>query len=405
MRTITIRLRDFVDETRRRERRGGAVIVALTALTIAAIVARPAEKKSPQVPAVTQTIPPITTTVVTVTSASTPIPTPVPVPVPTPIAPSPRPSSPARAAAAPQALRFEPLTAGGSSAAQLVAIRNAGEQPLAIRQVTSSGAAFRVTNGCGGGALERGVSCSVAVVFSPPRAGEHTGSVTVATNGGTLNIPLHGVARPVPPVELAPLEFGRQQIGEKVAPRRVRFVNSGSSPVIIGDVALAGEPFSIASNRCEGAVPPGGECDVLVAFVPRDGHSEGEIKFASEGHLVAHASVSGAGFESRPPIHLDIKPRELRFLFGVTPAQRITITNPSVEAIKIYSVRVVGSGGRSFKVSAEKCEGKTLPPRGGSCVIVVGATASFRSAESMQILVDHSGADRPDTIGASAAPR
>jgi len=119
---------------------------------------------------------------------------------------------------------------------------------------------------------------------------------------------------------------------------------------------------------------------------------------------VAHASITGAGFESRPPVHLDIKPRELRFLFGVTPPQRITITNPSAEAIKIYSVRLVG-GGRNFKVSAEKCGGTTLQPRGGSCVIVVGATASFRGADAMQILIDHSGADRPDTIGASAAPR
>jgi hypothetical protein len=310
--------------------------------------------------------------------------------------------------AVPQSLRFEALTAGGSSAAELLVVRNAGEQPLAIRHVASSGAAFRVTNGCSGGTLERGASCSVAVVFSPPRAGEHTGSVTVATSGGTLTIPLHGAARPVPSVELSPLDFGRQRIGEKVAPQRVRFTNSGSSPVSIDNVTLAGQSFSIASNRCEGALPPGGECDVLVAFVPNDGQAQGEIKLASEGHVVAHASISGAGFESRPPVHLpvhlDIKPRQLHFLVGVTPSQRITITNPSAEAIKIYSVRIVG-GGRNFKVSAEKCEGMTLQPHGGSCVITVGATFSLRGAESIQIVIDHSGSDQPDTLGASTAPR
>jgi hypothetical protein len=208
----------------------------------------------------------------------------------------------------------------------------------------------------------------------------------------------------VPPVELSPLDFGRQRIGEKVAPQRVRFTNSGSSPVSIDDVSLAGPSFSIASNRCEGALPPGGECDVLVAFVPNDGQAQGEIKLASEGHVVAHASISGAGFESRPPVHLDIKPRELHFLVGLTPSQRITITNPSAEAIKIYSVRIVG-GDRKFKVSAEKCEGTTLQPHGGSCVITVGATFSIRGAESIQIIIDHSGADRPDTVGASTAPR
>jgi len=400
MRTITINLREFLDETKRRERKAGGVIVGIAAVAIAAIVARPAEKKAAPV---AQTVPAVVTTTVAVAPAPIPI-VPTTTSAPAPVPPSPPPLAPARAAAAPDALRFEPLTAGGSSAAQLLAVRNAGEQPLVIRKVASNGAAFRVTNGCGGGALERGASCSVAVVFSPPRAGEHTGSVTVATNSGTLNIPLRGMARPVPPVELAPLDFGRQRIGEKVAPQRVRFANSGSSPVSIGEVTIAGQSFSIASNRCEGAVPPGGECDVLVAFTPRDGQAEGEIKLASEGHLVARASISGAGFESRPPVHLDITPRELHFLVGVTPPQRITITNPSAEGIKIYSVRVVG-GGRNFKVSAEKCIGATLQPHGGTCVVVVGAAVSFRGVDAFQIIVDHSGSDRPDTVGASAAPR
>ncbi|MEA2341907.1 MAG: hypothetical protein QOF63_76, partial [Thermoanaerobaculia bacterium] len=53
MRTITIDLRDFVDETKRRERRGGGVVVAIGALIIAGIVARPVEKRSPQLPVVT----------------------------------------------------------------------------------------------------------------------------------------------------------------------------------------------------------------------------------------------------------------------------------------------------------------------------------------------------------------
>jgi len=401
MRTITINLEDFLDETRRRERKAGGVIVGIVAVVVAAIVARPAEKRTPPV---AQTVPVAATTTVSVSSAPAPlVPTTTSAPAPVPPS-SPPPLAPARAAAAPQALRFEPLTAGGSSAAQLLAVRNAGEQPLVLRKVTSNGTAFRMTNGCGGGVLERGASCSVAVVFSPPRAGEHIGSVTVATSSGTLNIPLRGVARPVPPIELAPLDFGRQRIGEKVAPLRVRFANSGSSPLSIGDVTIAGQSFSIASNRCEGDVPPGGECDVLVSFIPRDGQAEGEIKLASEGHLVARAAISGTGFESRPPVHLDITPRELHFLVGVTPPQRITITNPSAEGIKIYSVRVVG-GGRNFKVSAEKCIGTTLQPHGGSCVVVVGAAVSFRGVESFQIIIDHSGSDRPDTVGASAATR
>ncbi|MEA2336377.1 MAG: hypothetical protein QOE82_384 [Thermoanaerobaculia bacterium] len=421
MRIITIRLADFVDETRRRERRGGAVFVAIAALTIAAIVSKPAAKKAPEIPVVTQTIPPtnstavivntatntatnIATNIATNTATNTATATTTTTATTASTAPSPPLLAPARAAAAPKSLRFAPLTAGGSSPAQLVAIRNSGEQPLAIRQVSSNGAAFHVTNGCAG-PLDRGASCSVAVVFAPPRAGEFAGNMTVATSAGTLTVPLRGAATPVPPVELAPLDFGRQQIGQKVDPQRVRFVNSGAAPVAIGETAIAGDPFSIAANRCQGIVPPGGECDLLVTFVPRDGHSEGEIKLLSEGNLVAHAAITGTGFQPRPPVHLDITPRQLHFLFGVTPPQRITITNPSSEPVKIYSVRAVGGGGRSFKVSAEKCEGTTLQPRGGSCVIVVTVTASFRLADSMQILVDHSGADRPDSIGASAAPR
>jgi len=396
MRSVTIYLDELVDENKRRERRRGAIAGMVLLATLGLIVGKTdndTTTAAPQTVTVTKTVtvfepsPPTETTATTATAA---------------------PALPARLTVTPpQAMLFEPLSAGSASPARLVTVRNAGGEPLTIRDVALRGAGFRITNDCAG-SLASGASCKIAVVFAPAASGDQRGTLTIATSTETSTITLRGTARAIPPVELAPLDFGRQQSGAKVAPQRVRFVNSGASPVAIADVALTpAGPFSIAQNRCEGVVPPGGECDVLVAFAPTEGAFKGELWFTGSSSLVAHTTITGSGFTPAPPpetVHLDIKPRELRFLFGVTPPQRITITNPGATPVKIFAVRAVG-GGRSFKIDARQCEGRTLQPRGGACVIVVGATASYRQLESMQIQVEHSGAPEPDTIGASGSPR
>jgi hypothetical protein len=180
MRTILIRADDFVNDTRRRERRRGGAILGV--LAVSAIVM--AGSSSPSVV--------------------------VPPPVP-PVAAMPV-ASPAhmKPVVSPASMQFPSLTVGSASPAQLFTIRNDGNEPLEIRGVAASDAAFLTTNGCGR-VLEGRSSCILAAVFAPSKPGEQSGSIAVETSDGTYAIPLRGAARGMPPVELTSKSQPRPQ--------------------------------------------------------------------------------------------------------------------------------------------------------------------------------------------------
>ena len=116
-----------------------------------------------------------------------------------------------------------------------------------------------------------------------------------------------------------------------------------------------GQPFTIVSNDCGGRIAAGGGCDVTIAFAPRNGPAQSELRIAAAaGNLAAHATISGTGFvpqQAPPPpetAHLDIESRALHFLSGITPPQKITLSNPSAMPITIHSVKLDG-GDRTFR--------------------------------------------------------
>ena len=398
MRALLIRVDDFLDGTRQRERRRGTTSAAAAAIVLAVVVgvSRQPQPETYAAPAPAPAVSPIPAASVQ------------PIPVATST------QSPARATISPAKMSFAPLTAGSTSSAQLLVLRNDGDEPLTIRGVAVHGAGFQMANRCGD-TLGGHESCNVAVVFAPASEGDHAGSVVVDTSAAAIDVPLRATARSIPPVRLASIDFGRHASDAPVAPQRVQFVNGSASAIEIGAVSMEpANPFAIVSNGCRGRVAPGGRCDVMISFAPRAGAAQSELRItAAEGRLIARGSVSGSGFVREPEIvHLDIQPRALHFLSpvmsngrgGVTPPQRVTLTNPSAVPVVIRSVRLVGRD-RSFNVDAKQCENMTLPPRGGRCSIVIGAMLSNLNLDAAKLLVEHTGASEPDAIGTSAAPR
>jgi hypothetical protein len=170
-RTILIRADDFLEDTRRVEKRrlGGVIVAAVAAGAI--VVSRPPPRPA-AAPSVQAAIP--------ASTLSTARPKPV---------------------VAPASILFPPLTVGSASPAQLFTIRNDADEPLQIRSVVASDAAFLMTNGCGS-TLDARTACNIAVVFAPAKPGEQSGSMAVETSDGSYTIPLRGAAQPAPPVEL-----------------------------------------------------------------------------------------------------------------------------------------------------------------------------------------------------------
>jgi hypothetical protein len=92
----------------------------------------------------------------------------------------------------PGPLTFPRQTIGTVSAAQTLAVTNAGITPLAIDDIAISGD-FSQTNNCAA-SLAPSDACAVTVHFSPTASGTQTGNLTVTTSGVPMIVPLTGTA-------------------------------------------------------------------------------------------------------------------------------------------------------------------------------------------------------------------
>ena len=310
---ITIQAGEYAREEKRRARRGMAVFAA-AAIVVALIVAGSSR---------TGTEPP-----------------------PTP--------APAQLAPLPPALTFDAQLAGTPSAAQLVRIRNSGDETLSVADVTAKPGSFRISNDCGD-ALAKNESCSAAVVFEPAESGEQSGELTVSTNGGTAAVALRGVARPIPPVNLGPLDFGSAPAGTPRPARTLRFGNSRPAAVVFGTASLSA-PFVFAADACSGkSIEPGRPCDVEVAMPPGvTGGFKGELRLPDAyGDLVAVAVLVGettAGQEIPPPKIDIVPPRVLEY--GAN-ANSVAVTNSSGRPVRV-DVATEGYLG-AFNVDTKTC--------------------------------------------------
>jgi hypothetical protein len=359
MRQITVRLADYVEEQKRRDRHAGRVVAAV-AIVAGLVIAMSGKNAA-------RTTPPNTGT-----SSTT------------------APSAPAQIGTWANLRPFGPLLAGTSSAAQLVRLRNDGGAPLTIGRIAATRSAFHVTNDCGQ-ALAPHESCSVAIVFTPSTAGKESAVLNVESNGGPATLVLEGEATAIPAVDLGPTDLGRATVGS-AAERVVRFLNSGPLPVAI-DKATAAPPFEV-SAAC-GTVPPGGSCEVGVVFRPAaNGPAAGELMLVNaHGDVVAKSALTGSGvaldLPPPPPPQVPIvivEPREINFL-GDPGTKRIVVRNNGQLPVQLS---VKPEAPSRYGIDAKDCEARPLQA-GGQCAIVVNGLVAVRLGAATRIVISYAG--------------
>jgi hypothetical protein len=306
------------------------------------------------------------------------------------------PPAPAHLAPLPPALTFEPLTIGTASPAQLVRIRNDGDEPLALAGVGARGSAFQVTHDCPQ-QLAKNESCSAAVVFAPAAVGPQRGALTVRAGRGAAGVALSGTARPNPPIDLGVLDFGSAATDAKRPPHALRFANGHAVAVEVAKTILSGGPFAIAADRCAGArVAPGGTCDVTLALTASEaGAFRGGVQLVdAQNVVVAFAALAAEATPVRVvevlPARIDIVPRQLAFTQrNRRTKQEVVLTNRGGRA----TTATIEANGVpfGFVIDLKACNGKSLAP-GESCSIWVTALPiAYEQASLMRILVTYDG--------------
>jgi hypothetical protein len=368
MRQITVRLADYVEEQKRRDRHAGRVVAAVA--IVAGLVIAMSGHNATQTPPSTDT------------SSTT------------------APSAPARIGTWANLRPFGPQFPGTSSAAQLVRLRNDGGAPLTFRSIAATSAAFHVATDCGP-ALEPRESCSAAIVFAPSTAGKESGALNVESTGGHATIPLEGEATAIPAVDLGPTDLGRAPVSS-ASERVVRFLNTSPLPVAIAK-ATATPPFE-ASADC-GTVAPGGGCDAGIVFRPvANGPAAGELLLVNtHGDAVAKSALTGSGFvvgipptppPQVPPIVI-VEPRAINFL-GDPGTKRIVVRNNGQLPVQLSVKPETPS---RYLIDAKECEAAPLQP-GRQCAIVVDGLIAVRLGAATRLVISYAGGSQVVPVAA-----
>jgi 6-phosphogluconolactonase (cycloisomerase 2 family) len=181
----------------------------------------------------------------------------------------------------PGMLTFSSTLQGSTTPAQTVTVNSVGSSALHIFSVLPGGedpADFQVVNTCSG-AYPAGGTCTIAVTFSPLAAGQRTAYITINDDapGSPQTITLSGTGTAAPPgtavVKLSrnSVAFGAVTQGTTVASQAITITSSGTGPLHITSVAVAGpnaSDFNVANGCTAAAYAVGASCTISVSLSP-----------------------------------------------------------------------------------------------------------------------------------------
>ncbi len=188
----------------------------------------------------------------------------------------------------------------------------------------------------------------------------------------SVNLTGTGTA-PAASVTPTSISFGTQAVGTTSASRTVTVTSTGSAPLTMSTVSLAGPQataFRIVTNGCAGKVlAPGASCTVDVAFAPSaSGSAAATLQISDDApnkpQLVSLSGTGGSVAATVSPTSLSWTQR----LQATPNVKSVTLKSTGTATLQITSLTLGGTNPAVFSIrSTSTCTaGKTLAP-GASC--------------------------------------
>lgn len=296
-------------------------------------------------------------------------------------------------------------TTSGPATAQFM---NIGPVSLNITGIVATGD-FAHTNSCPSILATNGI-CALTVTFTPTTTGVRSGTITITDDapGGVQTIVLTGSGTDSssgsgPAVAFSPagLTFNAQGIGSASASKTVTVSNSGTSPLHISSVEVAGD-FSIA-HQCVGTLSPGGSCAIAVTFRPTvQGSRTGVLTLADETQGSPHTLVmTGTGAGTTGPA-VTLSPPALTFggqkIATVSGAQTVTVRNSGASALAISSITTEGEF-----ASSHSCGGVLAAQASCTVDVTFSPTVLGTRSGTITIVDDAPGSPRAIALSGTGA--
>jgi two-component sensor histidine kinase len=301
----------------------------------------------------------------------------------------------------PSTLTFPNTGIGVTSAALTATLTNTGTTALTISAKAISGTnaadfAISTTGTTCGATLAASASCDIAVTFDPGASGTRTATLKVTDNGATtsqqINLTGTGVAVPTDTLSANSIAFGNGTVGAASAAQSVTVTNSGTGPLAITSIALAGaNPGDFATtNTCGTSLAANSSCAISATFTATTtGARSATITLtdnAADSPRVI--TLSGTGVAAAVP-GVSLNPPALTFAstnVGATAAaQTVTVTNSGSAPLTVTAATITGANSSDFAVSANTCT--TSIAANGTCSISVTFTPTATGARAAALTI------------------
>jgi len=254
-------------------------------------------------------------------------------------------------------LNFGTVVAGGNATLSDT-IANSSTTSATITSASSSNSSFTVTSALPL-SIAPGQAATLGVAFAPQSSGKPSGTVTLMTGSGQLQIAVSGTVVSAGSLSSTPasLSFGNVVLG-KSQTQSVSITNSGGSPVTVTQASVSSSIFTINGLTLPLSLSPGQSASLSVLFTPNaPGNVSGSIALGGTASLSvaqtskgqsrnvsASVSMSGDGIASG---QLNLSPGSIDFgnvQVGKTQSQSATLTNSGGNTVTVSQAVAAGSG-------------------------------------------------------------
>jgi hypothetical protein len=175
------------------------------------------------------------------------------------------------------------------------------------------------------------------------------------------------------------VDFGTVPVGNEVD-SNLNVSNSGSSPIVISQIDISGQPFSVLrGGDLPVTIPAGGTCALKVGFHPLSttSYSTQLTLIDALARPIAHIPMKGQGWSQGAP-QLTVSAASLSFgsvTLNTATTQSLTLTSTGTSPVTVNSAAITGAGftivGASLPVTLNPTESMTmqvqfLPPATGA---------------------------------------
>jgi hypothetical protein len=314
----------------------------------------------------------------------------------------------------PSSLTFSNQTVGTTSNTRMVTLTSSGTAPLSISNVGITGANagdFVQSSNCptSPSTLAPGQTCAISVSFSPTSAGSRTGNLSITDN--TANSPESvalggtGVA-PGPAVSVTPagLMFGSQQVGSSSGAQTVTVQSSGTAPLSITAISVAGANAGefAESDTCPMApatLAVNATCTMSVTFSPTASGARTANVAIADNAAGSPQSVGLSGTGTAPAVSLT--PASLAFgsqsVGKASAAQTLTVKDSGTAPMSITGISVTGANASDFAQTSTCPVSPATLAAGASCAVSVTFTPAAVGSRTASLNVTDNAQGSPQT--------